>query len=535
MLTRRLIALTALLALLTLPSAAGATTFCVPTFHAACPNNGTNVAAASLDTAMTTNAADGVKDTAIIPSGVLADPDSFTPSGTDDLEVIGAGRTQTILTSSSSSNIYVANFALGSRKVTVRDLQIRVPASFPDGQGAAVQASEATFERVDLESRNPGSDGLVAPGGSTFRVGEIRGAAGGSWGRAVETSGSNPNPMLVADATIRDASIGLLADSTKVVTTLRRVKILGTTSAGVAVIRGAAASVENAVITPSSGHALQARTFAAGAPSLTADHVTAIGTADNTSAAVAVETTNVAGAGTSTLTLRNSIIRGFTSSYKRVAPTDPTVGNANLVLQYSNLAQTGQSSGDGAITTAGLSNSDPLFTSGSDLRLLAGSPSIDAASPDDAVTTDITGASRAIDGDRNGVARADQGAYEYQVPAPPADPGTPPADPGTTPPAPSPAPAPGPAPTRDVTKPSLTKLRVSRGALRFTLSEPARVRIVFRRKVGRRTKTLTRSVAGSAGANRIMLPRLVKARWTVAITATDAAGNRGTASTRFRV
>lgn len=537
MLTRRLIAPVALLALLTLPSAAGATTFCVPTFHAACPNDGTNVVAASLDAAMTTNASDGVKDTVIIPAGVLTDPDTFTPSGTDDLEIAGAGRDATILTSSANTNSYVMNLSAGSRTVTLHDLEIRVPASFPDGLGAGVQASGATFDRVDLESRNPGaSTALTAPSGSTFRHGEIRGAAGGSFGAAIKPAGANVSTLLVEDTTVRAAQTGVWADNAKVTVAVRRTRFAGTIAYGALADKGGQVTLENVEMTPAAGHALTASTNVASSSSITADHLTVAGAAGNVSAAVEADVTNVAGAGNATVTLRNSIVRGYTTTTRRNAPVSGTIGNANLTLAYSDIAVSGIDTGDGATTQSHLIAADPLFASATDLRLLAGSPAIDAADPADTVATDLDGAARPVDGDGDGVARADLGAYERAAAAPPSDPGTSTPTPVPADPAPAPSPAPAPAPAGDTTPPVLTKLGMVRtitrrrgGALRFTLTEPAKVELRFIRKVRGRTRKVTMTVRGKAGVNRVTIRRgrLAAARWRLEAVATDAAGNRG--------
>lgn len=537
--TTRTFAPTALAAIaLAVPAPAAATTICVPTFHAACPDNGTNVAAASLDAAMATTPNDGVKDTVIIAAGQLTDPDSSVPTGTDALEIVGAGREQTILTSSSAGNIYVVNLALGNRTVTMRDLQIRVPASLPDNQGAAVQASGATFERVVLETRNPGTQsGLTAVSGSTFRDGELRGAAGGTWSTGLQPSGSNPNPLTIEGTAIRNAAIGIAASASPVPVVVRRSQILGTTVFGLRVQNGGGATIEHSVIAPQGGTALAALTNATGAASVTADHVTIAGAAGNSSPALHAETFNVANAGATAVTVKNAIVRGYATTVRRMAPVSATIGDATIALSYANAAVAGVNSGDGSITQTAVTNADPLFTSAADLRLLPGSASIDAADPASAATTDLAGAPRPVDGDGDGVARADQGAYEYQPPTPSGPPATP-----NAPAAPAdPAPTPQPAPARDTTAPAVRGLRVHRaltqrrgGAIRFTLSEPARVELRFTRRVGRRTRAVTVRVAGRAGANTVAVPRrrLAPATWRLTVVATDAAGNRATTAAR---
>ena len=96
-------------------------------------------------------------------------------------------------------------------------------------------------------------------------------------------------------------------------------------------------------------------------------------------------------------------------------------------------------------------------------------------------------------------------------------------DPPAPPPSGSPA---GPRP--DTTAPRLTRLRVSKSVIRFTLSEPARVRIALQRG-GRARGGFT--VSGHAGANRVRLRgrRLASGRYRLTATPRDRAGNTGRA------
>lgn len=57
---------------------------------------------------------------------------------------------------------------------------------------------------------------------------------------------------------------------------------------------------------------------------------------------------------------------------------------------------------------------DPLFVQpGSDFRLRVGSRAIDSGDPENCTEKDIRGVRRAVDGDRDGVARCDLGAFEF--------------------------------------------------------------------------------------------------------------------------
>lgn len=547
-------ALAAALAVLASASAE-ASTFCVPDYSAACPNNGTNLKLGSLETAMQANQADGVKDTIHVAAGVLTDPDTFATGsgGTDALEIIGAGTGATVLTSASSANAYVVNVEPGSRAVTMRDLTIRVPATMPAGGGAAAQVRGATLDRVDVEVRNTGGDGISFVAGGTIRDGRVYAAAGGAVGDAIKTNGAAAGPLTVERMRIDAPSWGVVADSANVPVTVRRTTITTPQAYAVRVSGGGVATMENSLITSTTASVITAEATAGGSATFTGDHLTLVGLAGQTSPAL----TATVGSGVTnaaTVVVKNSIIRGFTATYARSAPVGIALGNASIALQYANFKAAGTSTGDGAVTSTAGIDADPQFTgTGAEpYRLKTGSPSVDAGNPAaGGLADDLAGAARPADGDGDGTARRDMGAYELQpTPSTTPDPGPAPGDGGggappgpavptttTTPPA-----DPGAAdPPHDTAAPRLTGLRVTRalthrrgGTLRFRLSEPARVQLRFTRTVAGRTRRVTLTVRGRAGMNTVKVARrkLAAARWRLTAVATDAAGNRTTTRAR---
>ena len=112
----------------------------------------------------------------------------------------------------------------------------------------------------------------------------------------------------------------------------------------------------------------------------------------------------------SSLTVTNCILWDDTGGEIHNSSATPDVTYCDIEGGYDGTGNIGEDPGD-----------DPLFVSGDDYHLQAGSPCIDAGSntapslPD----TDFEGDSRIIDGNGDGVARVDMGVDEYLSPPPP--------------------------------------------------------------------------------------------------------------------
>jgi hypothetical protein len=415
------------LALATAPGAA-ATTYCVPGFHGACPDAGGNVGPIGLEAAMAANKSDGQPDVIRIAPGTLTDPDTIEDAGgSDPLEIIGAGPGVTLLTSSDNGNQFVMNLAAGgSRAITVRDLTVVVPASFPDDLGSAIQAEQDAFENVDIESRNPGSNGAPSlVGGGSFRDGRIYGAAGGSIDDAIGTNGAEGGTLTVERTRIESPSWGIVVDDPEVPTTVRRTRIIDPEAYGVRVTDGAFATVENSIVEVDDATAFSVVANDAGTVIFSARHTTLIDTGGADKPAIDARVSNPPGNGSVNAVLSDSIVRGFATPYERFSAS---LGSATLSVRYSNLPPGGTSSGPGTLNLTANTNADPLFTGPADYHLLPASPSIDVGDPltVSLPTQDFDGLARPVDGDGDGGARRDQGAFEYHPPGanPPAAPAT---------------------------------------------------------------------------------------------------------------
>ena len=233
--------------------------------------------------------------------------------------------------------------------------------------------------------------------------------------------------------------------------------------------------------------------------------------------------------------LKNSAIRGVPTA---LVANAPGTGRAELNVSFSDYDPSGNAgpTGNAAINAANISNvGDAGFVNaaGGDYRLLPGSPLIDAGSPATAQGLDLDGNPLVTDGNGDGIARRDIGAFE--APAVPAVPG---------------GGRPGGSSGPDTEAPLITGFRATRSHHRtrfhYTLSERARVSLKIQRRLhGRHARyrtiiRLTRS--GKAGGNltrfsgRIGKRALRPGRYRVRITAIDAAGNRSAPrSARFRI
>lgn len=408
-------------AMAVLPGAAAATTFCVPDFHPACPDNGMNVAEANLENAISgPHRSDSQPDLALLDAGTFTDPDTFTTGGSDPLEIAGVG-TSTRLTSSSIGSVYVLNLALSSALVTVRDLTIAIPPSFPDGLGAAAQVKDDLLEEVDVESDNPGSAGIRFVDGGTYRGGKMYATPGNSLSTAVRSQGTGTTT--IEDAQIESAQFGVLVDVPNVPTAVRRSSIR-TTSTGISAFSGGSATVENSVIRTESGSALHVHVSTSADSAIAADHVTMV-PADPLNPFVALNATVTAAAtGNATLAVTNSIVRDYsTGTWMQSGSSNPANGHSNIELSHSDFAPSGFESGNGAVTLgSGNIDADPLFAGPADFQLTAGSPAIDAGDPaPGGPVTDLAGAERVQDGNGDGTPRRDMGAFEYTPPSPPVE------------------------------------------------------------------------------------------------------------------
>lgn len=490
-------------------ASASATTFCVPGYYAACPNSGGNVAQPDLQAAVETNGGDGVPDTVMVDAFTYVDTQTLEPDGTDPLKIIGAGTDKTVITSASNLNVYVMTQGFGDRPLTLKDLSIVAPASFPDSGGAGLFIQAGKLVNVNIESKNLGlQTALNASGATEYTGGRIFGSAGGLIGEAVRTYGSEPGQLTIDGVDIVGAQVGISLTDADQPVLFRNGRVLGTGAAASVQIFGGDLKFENSVVEAGSSVGFTMGSADSDVTHFDLVNSTVVAAGHPTVKAISGAVSNAASQDSIRVTVSDSIIRGFDSTYNLSAPNSSPLGDAYISFEHSNFNLLGTRTGDGStyIPSSNI-NQDPLFNPSGDYSLLPGSPSIDAGDPFETdPATDINGVIRPLDGNGDGKAVRDQGAYEYNPTNP----------------------------VNDTTAPTVSKVKFRKptgkkgGSVSLTLSEAAKVQLTFKPTGKPKRKTFKLKKQSKAGKSVIKLKKgkLKAGKYRLSVTATDAAGNK---------
>ena len=513
---------------------ASATDFCLQSANTPdCPAGAT--IQPDLEAAMVTNGDDGFADRVFLPLGKTDTVSNFHPVGPtldDDLTVVGVGRDQTFLTTISSGNIYVVDLNdIANRKVTMRDLTIRVPESFPDNGGAALQSNGDMFERVDFESRNPRTPGSGSGAadsivnGGVFRDVRVFGTNGGSFQRAFGTGDTAPGKTLeISNSEVKDVRTGVAGNINPGIDPppvfIRRSRFTSDSGA-VLSLYGNDGTVENSVI--EAGEFTPFFVTSPNSSPVGSNLVFRNNTLLNLGGAQTAITVSAGSTGSANATaaVTDSIIYGFPETWNLSAATGSPAGDAIFEMNYSNFENPGVQMGDSVVNTSLNQSVNPGFEGLSDYHLSPTSPSIDAGNPSSGgLIEDFEGNVRPLDGNGDGTAVRDQGAYEAPKVSTCAN---------------TPTLCPEPI---DTIAPRVTKVkfkspkRKKKGSLKLTLSENAKVTAVFKPKPKgkgkKKRKTVTLKKAGKKGANTLVIKKgkMKKGKYKLTISATDSAGNK---------
>jgi hypothetical protein len=524
------IAATATIAL-SIPAIASATDYCVQT---SCGGTNVNGFQEALDEAKKSTDADRV----FLGSGVHTAQSSFgfKYDGTGPVEIIGTGESNTVLTAPlGATAVLTLKGGIGS---SIHDLTVKLP-QYSNGDGLYTSNAARRIYVTDEYGQSHPRHGLTLVSGGILENSEVRlvrepnatavelGVGGGTVRRSIVSAGTGVMSRY-GDGTIE----GSLVTGTEFgVRALANVTTVRSTS--IHLIGG-------------NGTGIRADTQTA-STTVNADGVTV--TAPPLPDVVGVSaTTALAPTQSARVKLTNSILR---VGGKALFAQSTSTGDARVAASYSDYDPSfNTSSGANAsIAEANVSNvGDAGFVAWEygNYRLLPTSKLVDAGDPATAQGVDLDGNPLLADGNGDGTARRDMGAFELQSVAPGSEQG------GTE--------------TGDTLAPVVrgfsatrTVFTVARAStplaarasggtrLRYILSERARVTVAIKRAVRRGGHVRLRTVGsltrdGAQGANtigfsgRIGRRALRPGRYRAVIRAIDAAGNRSQARTvRLRV
>jgi hypothetical protein len=423
------------------------------------------------------------------------------PNHAPGLEIVGAGAEQTVLEPTAAGS-----YALELHGGSLSQVGFSLPPI--GGNGARgldlVDGASADHIRAVITGADMAEPVRIERGGHLSHAN----IDAGNWTGVFVGSDTRPGDATITDSYVRGSHpiVAFNADHDLVASRDHLV----TTGGGQALItvEGNSLLEDSRVdLSASSGSALYAYANTTAAATVEGRRLTVFGKAGTTGAAVYSSSSG----GPAKATLTDSVLLDVVQRSERLGN-----GTAALAMARVDTWPAAPDKANGApLTDEGSFSADPLLDAG--FTPGPGSPLIDAAAPlgADESATDLIGTARSLDGDGSCDARPDIGALESAAAACVPPPAPPPVD---AQPQPQPAP-------HDAVAPRVTRLRVAhRRAVRFTVSEAARVTVRVTR-AHRRAIVLRRSAA-AGGVTLKLRHALRHGRYAIRVTAVDAAGNR---------
>jgi hypothetical protein len=400
------------LAGLAVPVTAGATTFCV--HQGGSCSAGQTDEGANLQKALD-EAGGSSGNTVQIGPGTYTHEHGFTFNhGTPgpDVTINGAGAGQTILESSNGKPApgYVLSFG-ASAASTLAGLTVHVQKG--DGGGLALATATADGISVASDAGGTGGQAALSPSrGATVEHSTIQGETDTGCCPGAVFDNSEGEVTLLDDTLMGFYGLDVADPSAEV--TARDLRVQA--RVGV-LVTGGSATVDDMLALLDPG-ALFASLEAYQGGVLTVRSATVVG------AGAAPESKGLmvyAAGGASKLTLEDSIVRGFPLAWERLI--NGSGGTASLTMENDDIAAEGANNAAGSPTQVANIDVDPLFVDSAtgDYHLRFGSPAIDSGGTCASVckaVPDLDGLIRPIDGNGDGSAVRDIGAYEYGHRAP---------------------------------------------------------------------------------------------------------------------
>jgi hypothetical protein len=396
------------LALLAAPAAAqAATTYCVHQPADPCAA-GTVDEGANLQAAMT--AADQTNDNVVaVGAGTYYQVGGFNASGPGQrIQLIGAGAGRTILTAAAATSP-VVRLDDGASGARLSGVTVVMTGTLQGGLVAA--RTDVDHVRFEMPATNSGFPAVQLDGGTLTDSTIVAAQPFGNQGTGVRSTGT---ATLERDTIT--AQIGVRAEAGALTAHDLRVTFgyLGVASEGA----GTQATLDDGLLTATPDAVAPIGLLAEGGGDVAARSATILASATHGAGAEV----NPAAGTTSSVTLQNSIVRGFPSSVIRTGGTGPGTAS-NLTLGNDDLTLPSDSGVPGTYTPNTNVDVDPAFVdpANGDYHLRWDSPVIDAGGVCQTLcqtVPDLDGLTRPIDGNGDGTAARDLGAYEYGHRAP---------------------------------------------------------------------------------------------------------------------
>ncbi|WP_460710171.1 choice-of-anchor Q domain-containing protein [Nocardioides dilutus] len=386
-----------------------------------------NANAATIPAAISLANSNGLPDLIAVGPGTYSDGPYQLNASVEPLTLQGSGEASTTvsLPPSASSQSYIA-----AQGATVRDLTVVMNAAQSDNDAGVDLYNSATAERVTV----------TGPGVTNVDAFEITASTASDVTVTLDPTANPSNTGIYIDgggqvtgASIT-ASYGVIQSTSGLTDVLSRMSIVAFYS-GI-VTDGGTVDLDDSVIRMVGGDnaiGIEAANYNPGVTPKTvnAEHVTVIGNNATGSVGVLAAANTPTVQQSSTVNLSNSIVRGFATSLVASAANNGSplgASTATVNASYANFqsdtADIGSGGAGGVNVGPGRLNVDPLFVeaAGGNLRLQSTSPVIDMGDPAAAgPAVDLDSNARVTDGDGDGTARRDMGAFEYQRPPAPLD------------------------------------------------------------------------------------------------------------------
>ncbi len=391
------------------PTVAGATDYCVDTVAACGPKNVAGFQDA-LDKAAATSNADRIFLGATTYTAPIASGFTYEQQA-GPVEIVGAGGggpTPTIVTSPAGGNDRVLRL-MGGPGTSIHDVQIELPKNILGSlRGLWTNGTARRIRVVDADpSQTTNRIGVVLTGGALEDSDVLLGTNsdgvnltdGAPAVRSTTVSaniGISTNGGLIERTWVGAATTGVVLQRNK--TTIRSSKIA---------VQGASGTGLYAIVQPGFD------------TTVVADGLDLIGSGDPGAIGVRASTA-YAPLSNVTVTLRNSLLRGFPKALY-AATLDSGIGRIDAAYSDYDASKNIAVGANAKITqvkTSNFGNAGFADVADRDYRLLPSSPLVDAGDPAATQGLDLLGSPLVADGNLDGIARRDIGAFELPGPVP---------------------------------------------------------------------------------------------------------------------